>query len=131
MNQDIITDPMLKQHYEVFFLFVALPTQFESVYPYNFTLPSPIYLIPCSTMPLKYLSTCFVSTQCSCLGSTMYFTTKYIYGLLLNKYIKEPINYLYNVRSTNYKSKVVTFFRLVIIGVAIGLHSSIQNLFRI
>lgn len=41
------------------------------------------------------------------------------------KYVKEPINYLYIVESTNYESKVVTFFILVITSVTIGLQSSI------
>ena len=56
LNQDIITDPKLKQHHWVLFLFVALPAQFESEYPCIFTSPSPIYLIPYSTVPLNYLS---------------------------------------------------------------------------
>ena len=86
-------------------------------------------------MPLKYLSTYFDTTQCSFLGSTMnwlkVFIAKHVFGLVLTKYIKEPINSLYNVGSANSEYEVVTFFRLVIMGVAIGLQSSIQNLFRI
>jgi hypothetical protein len=71
LNQDIIIDPKLKKHPEVLFLFVALPTQSKSKYPYNLTSPSPRYLKPYSIVPLKYLSTCFTATQCSWLGSTM------------------------------------------------------------
>jgi hypothetical protein len=71
LNQDIIVDPKLKQHLEVLFLFVALSTQSEFEFPCNFTSPSPKYLKPYSSVPLKYLSTCFAATQCSYLSSTM------------------------------------------------------------
>ena len=59
------------------------------------------------------------------------FIAKHIFGLELIKYIKEPINYLYNVGSINFQFEFVAFFGLMIIGVAIGLQSSILNLFRI
>jgi hypothetical protein len=134
-NQDIIVDPNLKQHLEVLFLTAALLSQLESVYSCNFTSPSPRYLRPYSTVPLKYLSTCFATTQCSCHGYTMnslkVFTAKHISALVLTKYIKEAINCLYNMGSTNSEFEVVPFFRLVIMGVAIGLLSFIRNLFRI
>ena len=71
LNQDIIVDPEIMQHPKVLFLSIALPPQFEFEYPCNFTSPSPRYLRPYSIVPLKYLSTCFATTQCSCLGSTM------------------------------------------------------------
>jgi hypothetical protein len=129
LNQDIIVDLKLKQHLEVLFLSVALRSLSKSVYPCNFTSPSPRYLTPYFIVPLKYLSTCFASTQCSFLGSTMnylkVFIAKHIFGLVLTKYIKEPISCLYNVGSTNFESDVVAFFRLLIMGVAIGLQSSI------
>jgi hypothetical protein len=129
LNQDIIVDPKLKQHPQVLFLSIALPPQSESVYPCNFASPSPRYLIPYSTVPLKNLSTCFDVTQCSCLGSTMnrlkVFTAKHISSSVLTKYIKEPINYLYNMGSTKSEFEFITFFRFVIIGVAIGMQSSI------
>jgi hypothetical protein len=49
------------------------------------------------------------------------FTAKHIFSLVLSKYIKKPIGYLCNVGLTNFEFEVVTFFRLVIMGVAIGL----------
>ena len=134
LNQDIIIDPKLKQHLEVLFLFDPLPSQSESVYPCNFTSPFPRHLSSYSTVPLKYLSACFAATQFSCLGFTMnwvkLFTAKHILGLVLARYIKEPITCLYNVQSNISEYEVVTFI-LVIIGVPMVLQSFIRNLFRI
>jgi hypothetical protein len=114
----------MKKHLEVLFLSIALPTQSESIYPYSLTPSPPRYLRPYSIVPLKYLSTCFATTQCTYLGSTMnwlkVFTTKHISGMVLTKYIKEPIS-LYNLGSTESESEVTTFFRLVTIGVVISI----------
>jgi len=103
----------------VLFLYIALPTQYEYIYPYYFTSPSPRYLNPYSIVSLKYLSTCFATIQRSCLDSTMnwlkVFIAKHISDLMLTKYIKEHISFLYDVGSTISKSEVVTFFKLVIV----------------
>jgi hypothetical protein len=53
LSHDIITDPKLKQHPKVLLLSVALLAKFESVYPCNFTSPSPRCLRPYSTVPLN------------------------------------------------------------------------------
>jgi hypothetical protein len=39
---EVMDDPKMKHHPEVFFLFEALPTQSESVYPYNLKSQYPI-----------------------------------------------------------------------------------------
>jgi hypothetical protein len=135
LNHVIIVDPKLKQNPDVLFLSAALPAQSEFVHPYILPPSPPRYLRPYSIVPLKYLSTCFVATQCTSLGSTInwlkLFIAKHIFGRVLTKYIKDPIICLYNLGSTNSKYEVTTFFMLVIIGVAIGLQSSIMNLLRI
>lgn len=48
-------------------------------------------------------------------------TAKHIFGLVFTKYMKEPINYPYNVGSTYFEFVAFSFFRFVIMGVAIGL----------
>jgi hypothetical protein len=89
LNHDITVDPKMKQHHEVLFLSSALPAQYESKYPCRFTPSPPRYLNPYSTLPLKYLSTCFAAIQCTCLSSTMnwlkVFKEKHISGLVLIK----------------------------------------------
>jgi len=106
-------------------MYKVFHAQSEYVYPCNFTSPYPRYLISYSIVPLKYMRICFFVTQFSFLGSTMnllkVLTAKHIYGMVLTKYIKDLISCLYKVRSTNYEYEFVTFFRLVIMGVAIGL----------
>jgi len=118
-------DPNMKQRHEVLFRSVVLPTQFESIYPYNLTPSPPRHLRPYSMIHLKYLSTCFTATQCTCLGSTMnwlkVFTSKHIFDMFFVKYIKEPISCLYKLWSTKSQFELKTFFKLVTIGVDIGL----------
>ena len=48
--------------------------------------------------------------------------------LVLTKYIKDSINCLYIVGSTKYKDESLNIFGLVIICVAMDLHSIIQDL---
>ena len=46
LNQEIMHDPKLKQHPEVFFLSLALPPQYEYAYPCNLISPLDGYLSP-------------------------------------------------------------------------------------
>ena len=46
LNSVINTDLKLKQHPKVLFLSIALISQYEFEYPYNFISPSPTYLKP-------------------------------------------------------------------------------------
>ena len=75
--------------------------------------------------------------QCTCLDSTINWlrvlTAKQISGLVLIKYIKDPINCLYIVRSTKSEFEVesLSFFTFVTIGVAMDLHSIMPNLLKI
>jgi hypothetical protein len=77
----------------------------------------------------------FFATNCTCLCSTMYrlnvFTTKHISILVLTKYIKDLINYLYIVGSTKYEYESLKSFIFITIGVAMDLQSIILNLCRI
>lgn len=52
-------------------------------------------------------------------------------GLVLIKYISEPIYYLYKVGSTSFSLDVSTFLQFMIMGVEMALQSSIPNLFKI
>ena len=70
LDHVITADPKLKQHLEVLFLSTALSAQSESKYPCSLTPSPPRYLNPYSTVPLKYLITCFTTIQCTGLGST-------------------------------------------------------------
>ena len=128
LNQDIIVDPKLKQQPETLFLSTALRAQSESIYPCNLTSSPKTYLTPYPIVPHKYLNTCFVATQCTCLGSTINWikvlTAKQIYGPMLTKNIKDPINYLYIVESTklDMKRNHSTSPYLVSIGISIILN---------
>jgi hypothetical protein len=70
-NQDIISNPKMKQHLKVLFISTTLHAQSESIYPYNLTSPPESYLRPYPIVPHRYLNTCFVATQWKCLGSTI------------------------------------------------------------
>jgi hypothetical protein len=61
LNKEITVDPKMKQHHEVLFVSISLPSQSESEYPCNFT-PSPTkYLKPYPTMTYKHMSTFFAA----------------------------------------------------------------------
>ena len=59
------------------------------------------------------------------------FTTKHIYGLVLVKYIREPIIYLYKVASTTFEASTFNSFKLVFIRVVIALKYNIPNILKI
>jgi len=54
-----------------------------------------------------------------------------MFGLVLTRYISNPISCLYKVGSTSLPLEVFIFLQLVMIGIAIGRQSYILNLFRI
>jgi hypothetical protein len=56
LNHEMTVDPKLKQHPEVLFRSVSLPSQYESKYPCNLTPSPPRYCNPYLTVPYKYLS---------------------------------------------------------------------------
>jgi hypothetical protein len=56
---------------------------------------------------------------------------KQISGLVLTRYINEPINYLYIMGSTKFESEAPSILRLVFMGVVMELQSIISNLFII
>jgi hypothetical protein len=58
-------------------------------------------------------------------------TAKHIFALVLTRYIRDPINNLYNVGFTAYDLEASIFFWLVTMGVDIGLQFSIPNSFII
>jgi hypothetical protein len=60
-------------------------------------------------------------------------TAKKIFFLVLTRYIKDPISFLYIVGSTKSESEAesLNFFRFVIMGVAMDLQSIIPNLLKI
>jgi hypothetical protein len=129
------TDPKLKQHQEMLFRSVSLLAQSESEYPCSLTPSPPRYYNPYPTVPYKYLSMCSVSSQCTSLSSTMNWlrvlTVKQMSSRVLTRYIYKPIRCQYYLRSANSESEESIFLRLVTIGVAIVLLSSILNLFKI
>ena len=64
-------------------------------------------------------------------GLTRVLTAKKISGLVLTKYMRDPMSCLYKVGSTSLSSDASIIFQLVIMGVDMGLQSCILNLFRI
>jgi len=58
---------------------------------------------------------------------------KKVSDLVLNRYIKDPINFLYIVGSTKYECEVesLNLFIFVIIGVVMDFHSIISNFISI
>ena len=57
--------------------------------------------------------------------------TKHMSDLVLTRYIKDLINYVYIVGSTKYEDESLKRFIFITIGFAMDLHSIILNLCRI
>ena len=137
LHKETMEDPKAKQHPKVLFLSTALPAQSESIYSCHIISILEVYLRPCRTVSRKYLNTCFTTIQCVYLSWLINWlsalTAQQIFGLVLTKYINDPISYLYRVGSISSESEEDTnsFFIFITIGVAMGLQFSIPNFFNI
>ena len=109
LNHDTTVELNPKQHPEVlFYQKHNLPNQNQC--NLSISLHPPAYNPEHNPLPpYKYRKMCFAATQCTLLGSHMNWlivlTAKHISGLVLTKYIKEPIHCLYKVGFTDSESE--------------------------